>query len=157
MNSNWNGTGNLGKDPERRTFANGSTVVRGRIAVNQGKDKEPMWLGVTVWAEEHPVAAKALEDAPKGRRVDVVGRLSCREYEGREYFDVTASSVRVWPPREGDRPTGQQYSGGGSAKHHQDRPQRQRPAEGWGSKPSPPASNTRADDIPYSDDEDIPF
>ena len=98
-------TGNIGKQPERRVLANGSAVVKTRIAVSQGRDST-MWLGLVVWHPDQASAATKLEGCEVGRRIDVVGRLTSREWtdnngQKRTDYEVTAYSIRPWPPKDG--------------------------------------------------------
>jgi single-strand DNA-binding protein len=79
-------TGNLTKDPELRTTANGTSVCKLRIAVNtRRKDPSsgewvdrPNYFDVTVWGGQGEAAARYLS---KGRPVAVDGRLEWREWE----------------------------------------------------------------------------
>jgi single-strand DNA-binding protein len=84
--------GHLGKDPEMTYTNKGKAVTKFSLAVNQGKEKDPMWLNVVCWDD---VAEEAAQQACKGALVQVEGRLAQRKWEGKYYHDVVANSVEV--------------------------------------------------------------
>lgn len=80
--------GNLGADPEVKTFNGGKTVARFSIATTDAyKDKEgnkvseTTWHNVVAWGRTASVAEKFLK---KGSEVAIEGRLSNRSYEDKE-------------------------------------------------------------------------
>lgn len=85
-------TGRLGADPEMSFVGSGKAITKFSLAVNQGKDKSPMWLNIVCWEE---LAEGVNESASKGSLVTVTGRLSQRKYEGRYYHDVVANRVEI--------------------------------------------------------------
>jgi len=113
-------SGNLGRDPERKTTNSGKHLVEASVGVQQGRD-DTAWYRVTVWADDSPTMASKLEECGKGRRVDVVGRLKAGAFVGQggpaASLEVTAYDVRPWPARDTDaRPQRQpapKQSGGG--------------------------------------------
>jgi single-strand DNA-binding protein len=127
-------TGNLGKDPERRAAGSYGDVIESSVAVSKGRDATD-WYKLTVWAARNPTLAAEFEKVPKGRRVDVVGRLTMDEWTDRDGNTrttpvVAAYHVRAWPPRDGE--------------------------ENVRTAPRKAASQPK-DAVPYSDDDDIPF
>lgn len=77
--------GNLGKDPEIRTFENGSKVARFSLATNKNfKDKagewqtQTEWHNIVVWGYAAEHAEKFLK---KGGLAYVEGEINYREYE----------------------------------------------------------------------------
>lgn len=75
-------TGNIGKPPELRYTQSGQPVLNFSIADNRkdkdGKDLDPVWWDVTVWAPMAEVYANVLE---KGTYCTVTGRVSLRQWE----------------------------------------------------------------------------
>lgn len=73
-------TGRLGRDPELKNLASGSSVVDVSVAVQDGwGDKESTaWIGVTFWGK----AAEAISNhGHKGMKLWVSGRLSQETWE----------------------------------------------------------------------------
>jgi single-strand DNA-binding protein len=145
--------GNLGKDPEVRTFPDGGTVCNVTIATSrQWKDKtsgekqeETEWHRVVFRDRLAEIAGEYLR---KGKPVYVEGRLKTRKFtdkDGAERFitEIMAFEMQLLGSREG---MGDGESRGGGA------PARSAPA----SRPATPAaqkSTTGFDDM----DDDIPF
>lgn len=89
--------GRLGRDPEMSYTPAGKAITKFSIAVDQGKDKNAMWLNVVCWDS---LAERANERFSKGAEVFVQGRLTMREYEDksgakRQAFDVVATSAQL--------------------------------------------------------------
>jgi single-strand DNA-binding protein len=146
--------GNLGKDPEIRSFPDGGTVCNVTIATSrQWKDKtsgekqeETEWHRVVFRDRLAEIAAEYLR---KGKQVYVEGRLKTRKYtdkDGVEKFitEITAYEMQMLGNREG---MGDGESRGGSSAPST------RPAAGGSSRPAPQKSSTGFDDM----DDDIPF
>ena len=93
--------GNVGRDPELRRLASGSTVCNFSLAVNDStRDQEQTatWFRVTVWGERGVMCAKSLK---KGSAVYVAGRLRSKQWEdstGEKHvsLEVKASDVRFF-------------------------------------------------------------
>lgn len=106
-------TGNLTRDPELRTTANGVNVCDFTVAVNKRGKKdqnnqqpEADFFRVSAWRELGENCAKYLA---KGRKVLVVGSVTGRMYTGndgvqRMSLEVTADEVEFLSPN----PNGQQ-------------------------------------------------
>jgi single-strand DNA-binding protein len=80
--------GNLGANPEVRSFDNGKTVARFPLATtdtyrdtNGKKISETQWHNVTAWGNLAKIAEKYLI---KGSEVAVEGKLTHRSYEDKE-------------------------------------------------------------------------
>jgi single-strand DNA-binding protein len=126
--------GNLGRDPEVRTFSNGGKVANLRVATsvkwkdrNTGEIRERTeWHQVAVHAE-HAVryAEKFLR---KGSKVYVEGKLETRKWQDQSGQDRYSTEVVIRPyggELQGlDRPGGegqsQGQSQGGAPGHHGD-------------------------------------
>ncbi len=100
----WFGTGRLGRDPDMSYTNSGKAVTRFSMAVDQGKDKDTMWLNVVCWDQ---LAERINELVKKGMEVFVQGRLTMRSYDDkngvkRTAIDIVASSVQLTqcPPKE---------------------------------------------------------
>ena len=98
-------TGNLTKDPELRTTRDGVTVCSFTIAVNrrrtaQAGQPEADYFHITAWRQLGENAAKWLI---KGKKVTVVGPVSCRTYQGNDgktyaSMEVTADDIEYLSP-----------------------------------------------------------
>ena len=94
--------GRLGKDPDFNVTPQGKPVAKFSLAVDQGKDQQPMWLNVVAWDKLAEIVEKY---ASKGMQVFVQGRLVVRGYEDksgvkRQAIDVIASTVQLLDKRE---------------------------------------------------------
>jgi single-strand DNA-binding protein len=77
-------TGNLGGDPELKTFENGNKVAKFSMATNEEyttktgeKNTETQWHHVAAWGK---LAEKVETQLKKGAFVSIEGRLSTRDY-----------------------------------------------------------------------------
>ncbi len=147
--------GNLGKDPEVRTFPDGGTICNITVATSrQWKDKtsgerqeETEWHRVVFRDRLAEIAGEYLR---KGKQVYVEGRLKTRKYtdkDGVEKFitEITAYEMQMLGSREG-MGDGDSRGGGGAPAS------RPAPLSG-GAKPAAQKSSTGFDDM----DDDIPF
>ena len=115
--------GNLTRDPELRTTPSGKSVCTFTIAVNrkkknksQNEQPEADFFRITVWNGLGESCAKYLT---KGRKVSVIGSVSCRTYEGndgvtRASLEVEADDVEFLSSRD------KQETGGASPKYQRD-------------------------------------
>jgi single-strand DNA-binding protein len=72
--------GNMGRDPEIKSTANGKKFARFSIGIGKyaNKQKSTMWMDIVVWNEK---LAEVIESfAAKGTKVYVEGTLERREY-----------------------------------------------------------------------------
>ena len=96
--------GNLGRDPESRTFQNGDKVTNLRIAVsekwkdkNTGERKERTeWVSVAVFG---PLAGIAEQYLRKGSKVFVSGKLTTRKWQNKEGQDQYSTEVVLQGPQ----------------------------------------------------------
>lgn len=100
--------GNLGKDPEAKTFDNGNRVVNFSLATSENyKDRSGEWKQKTEWHNIQawgPMAEKAM-NLKKGDQIYLEGKLSTRSWEDqngntRRQTDVVASYFRRISKRE---------------------------------------------------------
>jgi single-strand DNA-binding protein len=101
--------GNLGRDPEMRFTANGSSVTTFTVAANRNYrrpdgewEKETEWFNVVTWNQ---LAERCSQMLQKGSRVYVEGRLHSRSWDGQDgqrHFrtEVIANSVSPQDRRE---------------------------------------------------------
>jgi single-strand DNA-binding protein len=146
--------GNLGRDPETRTFQNGGKVCNLRIATsenwkdrNTGERRERTeWHSVAIFSE--PLARIAEQYLKKGSKVYIEGQLETRKWQDQSGADRYSTEVVLRPYRgeltlldsRGDNQGGggyddrDSYGGGGGG--------------GGGGQPAP-ASQDLDDEIPF--------
>lgn len=103
--------GNLTRDPELRTTADGVSVAGFTVAVNRKKtlpdgNREADYFRVTAWRERGELCAKYLS---KGKKVCVIGPVSVRTYETQDgkhgaNLEVTAEEVEFLSSRGESEP-----------------------------------------------------
>ncbi len=97
--------GNLGRDPEVRTFQNGGKVCNLRIATsenwrdrNTGERREKTeWHSVAIFAE--PLARIAEQYLRKGSKVYIEGQLETRKWQDQSGQDRYSTEVVLRPYR----------------------------------------------------------
>ncbi|MEM1130841.1 MAG: single-stranded DNA-binding protein [Pseudomonadota bacterium] len=97
--------GNLGRDPEVRSFQNGGKVVNLRIATserwrdrNTGENRERTeWHSVAIFAE--PLARVAEQYLRKGSKVYIEGQLETRKWQDQSGQDRYSTEVVLRPYR----------------------------------------------------------
>ena len=138
--------------PESRDVG-GKTVTKVRARQSQGKDRDgewkpSVWLDVEAWGGSW--AQTDLAELRKGDVFTVTGRLTVREWEDREgnkreFWGIRADSVDA--PRKPNGKDGYQASDATAERRqtqHRETANRQR-------------STAPREEVPYTDDEDIPF
>ena len=157
--------GNLGRDPEMRTFPNGDQVANVTIATtdrwrdkNTGENKEiTEWHRIVFNGRLAEIVGQYLK---KGSSVYVEGRLQTRKYtdkDGVEKYatDIIAENMQMLGGRQGmggDAGGGMDDGGGYEA------PQQSRPAPQRQAPPAPAARPAPRPAPNFSDmDDDIPF
>ena len=147
--------GNLGRDPEVRSFQNGGKVCNLRIATsenwkdrNTGERRERTeWHSVAIFSE--PLARIAEQYLRKGSKVYIEGQLETRKWQDQSGNDRYSTEVVLRPYRgeltlldsRGDN------SGGGGGGGYDDRGDSYGGGGGGGSAP---VSNQELDDeIPF--------
>ncbi|MAS45440.1 MAG: single-stranded DNA-binding protein [Rhodobacteraceae bacterium] len=115
--------GNLGRDPEVRTFQNGGRVCNLRIATsetwrdkNSGERRERTeWHSVAIFSE--PLAKVAEQYLRKGSKVYIEGQLETRKWQDQSGQDRYSTEIVLRPFRSEltmlDGPGGQGGGGGG--------------------------------------------
>jgi single-strand DNA-binding protein len=95
--------GNLGKDPEIRTFDNGSKVARFSLATNENyQDKSGEWQTITEWHNVvcwRGLADRVEKQLKKGSLVYIEGKITYRKWadsEGKDRYstDIVAAIFR---------------------------------------------------------------
>ena len=99
--------GRLGKDPDFTVISSGTPVAKFSLAIDQGKNKETMWLNIVAWDKLAEIVEKY---AVKGTQVFVQGRLTMRPYEDksgvkRQSVEVVASTVQLLEKRSNNTST----------------------------------------------------
>ena len=97
--------GNLGRDPEVRTFQNGGKVVNLRIATserwrdrNTGENREKTeWHSVAIFSE--PLGRVAEQYLRKGSKVYLEGQLETRKWQDQSGNDRYSTEVVLRPYR----------------------------------------------------------
>lgn len=153
--------GNLGRDPEVRTFQNGGKVCNLRIATsetwkdrNTGERKERTeWHSVAIFSE--PLARVAEQYLRKGSKVYIEGQLETRKWQDQSGQDRYSTEVVMRPYSSeltmldgrdggGSGGGGGGYSGsGGDQMGYDDR------SGGSGGSSAPMPSRDLDDEIPF--------
>lgn len=140
--------GNLGQDPEIRTFQNGGKIANLRIATseqwsdkNSGERRERTeWHTVVIHSE--PLVRVAEQYLKKGSKVYVEGQLETRKWQDQSGNDRYSTEVALRPFRSELTMLDGKPSGGGDY---------QRPSSGApaGGSPANPASDFDESEIPF--------
>ncbi len=151
--------GNLGRDPEVRTFQNGGKVCNLRIATsetwkdrNTGERRERTeWHSVAIFSE--PLARVAEQYLRKGSKVYIEGQLETRKWQDQSGNDRYSTEVVLRPYKSEltmldgrDGPSGGMGSGGGGGQMDYD--DRGGDSFGGGS-PARAPSRDLDDEIPF--------
>ncbi|NCO85691.1 MAG: single-stranded DNA-binding protein [Rhodobacterales bacterium] len=153
--------GNLGRDPEVRTFQNGGKVVNLRIATSEtwkdrssGERKERTeWHSVAIFSE--PLGNIAEKYLKKGSKVYIEGQLETRKWQDQSGQDRYSTEVVLRPYRgeltllDGRDGGGSDGGGGGGDRYMADQ-SRGGYDGGYGSGPSGGGGGRDMDDeIPF--------
>ena len=153
--------GNLGRDPEVRTFQNGGKVCNLRIATsenwkdrNTGERKERTeWHSVAIFSE--PLARVAEQYLKKGSKVYIEGQLETRKWQDQSGQDRYSTEVVLRPYRsELTMLDGRNEGGGGGGSYDDDRSggyddRSSYGGGGGGSSKPAPAGGDLDDEIPF--------
>ncbi len=158
--------GNLGRDPEVRTFQNGGKVCNLRIATsetwkdrNTGERKERTeWHSVAIFSE--PLARVAEQYLRKGSKVYIEGQLETRKWQDQSGQDRYSTEVVLRPyrseltmldGRDGGGGGGGNFGGGGSGDQmgYDDRGGDYGGGGSGGGSSSPSPSRDLDDEIPF--------
>ena len=152
--------GNLGRDPEIRTFQNGGKVCNLRIATSEtwkdkssGERKERTeWHSVAIFSE--PLARVAEQYLRKGSKVYIEGQLETRKWQDQSGQDKYSTEIVLRPYTSTlvmlDGASGKPSDGGGG---YEQPPAGGTPAGEYGGFRQPPTYTARPSDI----DDEIPF
>jgi len=77
--------GRIGQGPDLRQSNSGKTYCTCSVAVDQGKDEEPLWVSVVAFGEK----AEALGALLKGTRVYLEGRIALNTFTRQNGVEVT--------------------------------------------------------------------
>lgn len=149
--------GNLGRDPEVRTFQNGGKVCNLRIATseswkdrNTGERRERTeWHSVAIFSE--PLARVAEQYLKKGSKVYIEGQLETRKWQDQSGQDRYSTEVVLRPYKsELTMLDGRDGGGGGGGYGQDDRGGYSSGSSGpdYGS-PAPAGGGDMDDEIPF--------
>jgi single-strand DNA-binding protein len=82
--------GRVGRTPEERTINEGVKVCHFSLAIDEGKDKDPLWFTIVAWRK---LAEQVKSYVKKGDPVLVAGKLSVRKYTDKQSVERTAVEV----------------------------------------------------------------
>ena len=158
--------GNLGRDPEVRTFQNGGKVCNLRIATSETwKDKttgerreRTEWHSVAIFSE--PLARVAEQYLRKGSKVYIEGQLETRKWQDQSGQDRYSTEVVLRPYTStltmldgrgegGGGPGGYPGGSGGGSDRVYDRPDDRGGSPSGGSSGSSAPSRDFDDEIPF--------
>jgi single-strand DNA-binding protein len=143
--------GNLGADPEIRSFANGNKVANLRLAVNEtwrdkatGEKKEKTeWITVSVFQEG---LIRIVEQyLKKGSKVFVQGKMQTRKYQDQSGADRYSTEIVL----QGFNGTLTMLDGAGGGRSEDSGHQRQESGYGAGAGPNS-GGDMGGDDIPFA-------
>ncbi|WP_298290899.1 single-stranded DNA-binding protein [uncultured Litoreibacter sp.] len=156
--------GNLGRDPEVRTFQNGGKVCNLRIATsetwkdkNSGERRERTeWHSVAIFSE--PLARVAEQYLKKGSKVYLEGQLETRKWQDQSGADRYSTEVVLRPytstltmldGRGDSGGGGGSYGGGGQSGGYSDDPMGGGGGSYGGGQQSGGSSSDLDDEIPF--------
>ena len=91
--------GNLGQDPELKTFESGNSLCKFSLATNSFyRDKngervqETEWHNIIAWGKLGELMSEMLE---KGTKVAIIGKLTYRQYESNDGTKRTSTEIIV--------------------------------------------------------------
>jgi single-strand DNA-binding protein len=93
--------GNLGGDPDTKTFPDGNTLVRLNVATNRNyKNRDGEWVTDTEWhtISVRGAAAERAAQLAKGNRVMVRGSIQTRKYQKQDGSQGYATEIVVAGP-----------------------------------------------------------
>lgn len=164
--------GNVGADPESRSFTNGGEVVNLRVATSETwkdrdgeKQERTQWHQIVVWNE--PLGKIIVDHVRKGSKIYIEGQLETRKWTDQSGNDKYTTEVVMRPfnsaliildPKDSrSRDRGQSdhdYDGGrssrGTGRGKRDEEGESGEGFGFGGRPQPAAFDTDLDD-------DVPF
>ena len=99
--------GNLTKDAELRQAGN-SQVCGFSVAADTGfgDKKQTMFFSCSLWGNQGAALAQYLK---KGNPVTVIGEMSEREYDGKQYKEIRVNSIKLQGGRNDNQQNNQGY------------------------------------------------
>lgn len=85
--------GNISQDAEVRRIPSGDAVANFSVAINQGKDKQAIFMRATLFGKRAEGALPSF--LVKGQPVAVSGSLTVNKYKDKEGIERTSYDVRV--------------------------------------------------------------
>ena len=154
--------GNLGADPESRSFSNGGEVVNLRIATSEtwkdrdgNRQEKTEWHSVAIFNENLGRVAKNY--LRKGSKVYIEGQIQTRKWQDQSGQDKYSTEVVLQRFRGElqllDRREGGAGAGGGSSTGWGDEEPALGGGRGAGGRAPAPAQTGFSDDL----DDDVPF
>jgi len=147
--------GNLGRDPETRTFQNGGKVCNLRIATsetwkdrNTGERREKTeWHSVAIFSE--PLARVAEQFLRKGSKVYIEGQLETRKWQDQSGQDRYSTEVVLRPYRSELTMLDSRSDGGSGSGSGGDRDQGYGGGDYGGGAPAGRPAGDMDDEIPF--------
>lgn len=98
--NNFSGFGHAGNDAASRK-AGDKDVASVRLALSNGKDRDPTWVTVEAWGS----LSARLATVKKGDKVGVTGRLAVESYKDKEGVErttvkIVANDIAYLSPRQ---------------------------------------------------------
>ena len=146
--------GNLGKDPEIRSFQNGGKVASFSVATSEswkdkttGEKKERTeWHRISVLNEN--LVGIVEKFVKKGSKVYIEGQLETRKYTDKDGVEKYTTEV-VLRPYRGEITMLDSKGGGSSAANDYDEPQSMAASSGGGGSFAASSKNDMDDEIPF--------
>lgn len=88
VRNSFTGIGSAGTEPTHRSVGD-KEVVSIRLAINNGREREPLWLTVEGWGR----IGERLAAVAKGDRIGIAGRLEVSEWEAKDGAKRTTVKV----------------------------------------------------------------
>lgn len=92
--------GRLGKDAELKELDGGKKVLNFSIAVDDGKDKPPIWIDCARWSEKTGI----LPYLKKGTQVAVSGNIGLRKWENGASITLRVADVKLLGGGQSEQP-----------------------------------------------------
>lgn len=83
--------GRLGKPAELKTLEGGKQVINFSIAVDDGKDRPPIWIDCARWSEKAGILPYLL----KGTQVAVSGTIGLRKWDGGAAITLRVDKIEL--------------------------------------------------------------
>jgi single-strand DNA-binding protein len=84
--------GHLGKDPVLDVTSEGKGYTKFSLAVDQGKDKKPLWLNITCWDK---LAERMEKYLYNGAQVFVKGQSQISTFTGKDKVERQTVEIRA--------------------------------------------------------------